>query len=176
MTRGNFESVVFDRYGIKPDYPFNEDFETGVFRHTGTGKWFALAMKIPERRLGKTGDFQTEVVNFKCAPEVIESIVGSEAGIYPAYHMNKTHWLTVSLAECDEGTVSWLLGIAEESRTHKVLKYRFSYLLRRIFLEIPHISLKIRLEYKKIYYSKSVKHLPANKFLMDFGVTSRSKV
>ena len=33
MTRVEFEEFVLDIYGIRVDYPFEEDFETGVFRH-----------------------------------------------------------------------------------------------------------------------------------------------
>lgn len=113
MTREELEALVFDAYGVRADYPFEEDLLTGVFRHE-SGKWFAIAMKIPERKLGKDTDRQIDVVNFKCAPEVIESLAGIETGIYPAYHMNKMHWLTVHLAECDPDTLSWLLGISYE--------------------------------------------------------------
>ena len=119
MTRGEFEGLVFERYGVRADYPFNEDFETGVFRHE-SGKWFALAMNISERKLGKQGNMKTQVVNLKCSPEVVESIAGIETGIYPAYHMNKIHWLTLNLAECDEGTVSWLLGISYDLTKTKI--------------------------------------------------------
>ena len=111
MTRTEFENTVLDRYGVRADYPFEDDLVTGVFRHT-SGKWFALAMNISEGKLGRRGCERIEVVNLKCAPEVIESLIGEEKGIYPAYHMNKTHWLTVALDECDEATVSWLLGIS----------------------------------------------------------------
>ena len=112
MTRGEFEKLVFDAYGVRADYPFEEDFETGVFRHTATGRWFALAMKISGAKLGLANDEVIDVVNMKCAPEVIESIAGVEPGIYRAYHMNKTHWLTVALPQCDGDTISWLLGIS----------------------------------------------------------------
>ncbi len=111
MTRKEFEELVFDMYNVKADYPFENDFETGVFRHE-SGKWFALAMNIGERKIGHEGDEKIDVVNLKCAPEVIETMVGTEAGIYPAYHMNKMHWLTVSLEECKIDTVGWLLGIS----------------------------------------------------------------
>lgn len=110
MTRREFEEFVLDAYSVSADYPFEEDFETGVFRHTGTGKWFAIAMNISKNRLGKSDAGCVDIVNLKCAPEVIESIVFAEPGIYPAYHMNKTHWLTVALDECDVVTLSWLLG------------------------------------------------------------------
>ena len=119
MTREEFEALVFDTYNVRADYPFAEDLITGVFRHTG-GKWFALAMRITERKLGKDSDMQIEVVNFKCAPEVIESLAGIEPGIYRAYHMNKTHWLSVALPECDDDTISWLLGISYDLTRSKI--------------------------------------------------------
>ena len=120
MTRLEFEALVLDTYGVRADYPFEDDLNTGVFRHTGTGKWFAIAMNISEARLGRAGGEHIDVVNMKCAPEVIESLVGVECGIYRAYHMNKMHWLTVDLAECDTGTVTWLLGISFELTGGKV--------------------------------------------------------
>jgi predicted DNA-binding protein (MmcQ/YjbR family) len=124
MTRKEFEDFVLDTYGVRADYPFEEDFETGVFRHENSGKWFAIAMNISERKLGKDGNMQIEVVNLKCAPEVIESLAEIEHGIYRAYHMNKTHWLTVALAECDDETIGWLLGISYDLTKKKNRKTR----------------------------------------------------
>lgn len=113
MTREEFEALVLDTYNIKADYPFEEDFETGVFRHEVSGKWFAIAMNIRGAKLGLSDDVNIDIVNFKCAPEVIESIAGIEPGVFRAYHMNKTHWLTVALdGSCDDATISWLLGIS----------------------------------------------------------------
>ena len=119
MTRKEFEELVFDTYNVRADYPFEDDFETGAFRHE-SGRWFALAMSICEKRLGREGSAVLDVVNLKCAPEVIESIAGIEVGIYRAYHMNKNHWLTVSLPECDQDTVLWLLGISYELTRPKI--------------------------------------------------------
>jgi predicted DNA-binding protein (MmcQ/YjbR family) len=123
MTRAEFEELVLYIYGIRADHPFEEDFETGVFRHD-SGKWFAIAMKISARKLGHTGDRTVDVVNFKCAPEVIESIAGVEQGIYRAYHMNKTHWLTVCLEECDVDTISWLMDISYDLTRTKIKRRR----------------------------------------------------
>ena len=52
MTREEFEELVFDTYNVRADYPFEDDFVTGVFRHE-SGKWFALAMNIGERKIGQ---------------------------------------------------------------------------------------------------------------------------
>ena len=119
MTRREFEEFVLDRYNVRADYPFEDDFVTGVFRHEG-GRWFAIAMNISERKIGRNGDRQIDVVNMKCAPEVIESIAGVEPGIHRAYHMNKTHWLTVVLdGSCDDDTILWLMDISYELTMQK---------------------------------------------------------
>ena len=120
MTREEFEGLLLDIYGVSADYPFEEDFETGVFRHSDSGKWFAIAMRVSEAKIGHNGDRLIDLVNFKCAPEVIESIAGVEAGVYRAYHMNKTHWLTVALEECDVDTLTWLLNISYELTRRKI--------------------------------------------------------
>jgi len=119
MTRVEFEELVMDAYGVRADYPFEDDSVTGVFRHE-SGKWFALAMRIGEGKLGRRGDAILDVVNLKCAPEVIESLAGIESGIYPAYHMNKVHWLTAVLSECDADTLFWLLGISFDLTRGKI--------------------------------------------------------
>ena len=77
-------------------------------------------MKISARKLGHTGDRTVDVVNFKCAPEVIESIAGVEQGIYRVYHMKKTHWLPVCLEECDVDTISWLMDISYDLTRTKI--------------------------------------------------------
>ena len=113
MTRKEFEALVLDKYNIRADYPFEEDFVTGVFRHPGNQKWFALAMNIPGVKIGLTDGRMIDVVNMKCAPEIIESMAGVECGVYRAYHMNKMHWLTVALdGSCDDETIVWLLEIS----------------------------------------------------------------
>ena len=124
MDRKEFEALVLDTYGIKADYPFDEDFETGIFRHSLNQKWFAIAMKISKSRLGIKGDEIIDIVNLKCNPEVIDSLVGYEAGIFRAYHMNKIHWLTVVLDLCDKDTISWLLDISYDLTKPKIKKKR----------------------------------------------------
>ncbi len=101
MTRQDLLAHIADTYGITPDYPFEEDFVTAVFRHTGNRKWFAIAMRIPRAKLGLRGEGHVDVVNLKVSPEMIPSLT-QEPGIFPAYHMNKSHWVTAAL----DGTAS----------------------------------------------------------------------
>ena len=37
-----------------------------------------------------------EIVNLKCEPDLIPNLI-RESGIYPAYHMNKQHWISVDI-------------------------------------------------------------------------------
>lgn len=53
-------------------------------------------MSDAENKLGADGNHLIEIINVKCDPYLI-STLKSEAGVYPAYHMNKDHWLTISL-------------------------------------------------------------------------------
>lgn len=94
MTRQELLNHIADTYGITPDYPFEGDFTTAVFRHTGNRKWFAIAMRIPRGKLGLRGEGHVDVVNLKVSPEMIPSLT-QERGVFPAYHMSKTHWVTV---------------------------------------------------------------------------------
>lgn len=125
MTREEFERIVADTYGIKADYPFEEDFVTGVFRHSDSGRWFGIAMRVSRSKLGLSGNEEIDIVNLKCAPEIIESLAGVEPGIFRAYHMNKMHWLSVLLdGSCNTDTLIWLLGISYDLTKSKLPKCR----------------------------------------------------
>ena len=112
MNRQEFEALIYDTHGVRAEYPFERYPSVAVFRHTLGRKWFAVIMKIPKRRLGIAGDGDIDVVNLKCADEIIFSMQ-QETGIYPAYHMNKSHWLSASLdGSVPDNTIAWLLGIS----------------------------------------------------------------
>ena len=36
-------------------------------------------------------------LNLKCPPDLAQILCGTYRGVLPAYHMNKTHWITVRL-------------------------------------------------------------------------------
>lgn len=70
-------------------------------------------MDVSKNKLELEGDESMDVVNFKCDPILIDSL-RNENGFFPAYHMNKEHWITVSLDDvCDE-KIKMLLDISFE--------------------------------------------------------------
>ena len=120
MTRQDFLTYIADFYGVAPDYPFEEDFVTAVFRHGSNRKWFAIAMHIPRAKLGLAGDGSLDVVNLKVSPEMLPSL-WQEAGVYPAYHMNKRHWVTVALdGSASDETVAFLTGVSFDLTARKI--------------------------------------------------------
>ena len=56
MTKQQFLSYCLNTYSASPDYPFDEDFETAVLRHTGNRKWYAIVMKVSRRKFGFDSD------------------------------------------------------------------------------------------------------------------------
>lgn len=83
--------------GASYDCPFEEDFDTTVLRHTDTKKWFGIIMSVSGDKVGRADASALDVMNLKSDPE--DSLVLFELypEIIPAYHMNKTHWITIPL-------------------------------------------------------------------------------
>ena len=93
-------AAILEKYGVGPDFPWEEDEKTpsGVFRHGSSRKWFGLIMNIDRRLLDRGGDEEdlTDVLNLK-ADENRTAALHKIRGIYPAYHMNHSKWISVTL-------------------------------------------------------------------------------
>ncbi len=109
MTRQAFLAYCRDIYGTTADYPFDEDFETAVLRHISNRKWYAVVMRVSRRKFGFACDEMIDVVNLKLPPEMFGSF-GAADGVYPAYHMNKVHWISVLLPDAAEILVELLVA------------------------------------------------------------------
>ena len=114
MNREEAFRYIEDQYGALPGYPFEEDSETAVFRHASNGKWFSIIMRVSSRKIGLDTDEAIDIMNVKADPLVIGSFL-SEKGFYRAYHMNKTHWITLALD-----------GSAEDEKIKMLIDMSFS--------------------------------------------------
>ena len=114
MTRQEFFNMCLEAYGTAPDYPFDEDFLTAVFRHGDSRKWYAIVMRVSRRKLGLDSDEVVDVVNLKQPTEMFGSF-GAADGVYPAYHMNKLHWISVLLPDAAEDVVAFLTNASFEA-------------------------------------------------------------
>lgn len=114
MTKQSFLDYCHNKFGTSPDYPFDEDFETAVLRHADNRKWFALLMKVSRRKFGFDSDETVDAVNLKLPVEMFSSF-GKADGVYPAYHMNKLHWISVLLSDATDETIAFLTGVSYEA-------------------------------------------------------------
>ena len=109
MTKQELFAYIEREYGVVPDYPWLDSPEGAVFRHADNRKWFALSMLVPRRYAypGEAGE--VDAVNLKCDP-ALSAMLRSEPGVLPAYHMSKTHWVTVLLdGSADDDRLKFLL-------------------------------------------------------------------
>ena len=119
MTKQEFLKYCQTTYSTEPDYPFEEDFETAVLRHGDNRKWFAIVMKVPRRKFGFDSDEVIDVVNLKLPLELFGSFDRSE-GVYPAYHMNKLHWISVLLPDVTADALEFLVNASFEATKRKI--------------------------------------------------------
>lgn len=85
-----------EHYNSQPEYLWENTPEAAIFRHPGSRKWYALFMEIPAARLGLEEEVSVSILNVKCDPLLIGSL-RLEPGFFPAYHMNKSNWITILL-------------------------------------------------------------------------------
>ena len=109
MTKQEFFKYCLDSYDTFLDYPFNDDLETSVLRHTNNRKWYALVMRVSRRKFGFDSEEIIDVVNLKLPTEMFGSF-GTYDGIFPAYHMNKLHWISVILPDASDDIVKFLVN------------------------------------------------------------------
>ena len=96
--RSRVTNYVQDRYGAEPEFLWKKYPGYAVFRHPASRKWFALVVDIPRNRLGLEGEGNVDVMDMKCGPLMVGSLLAQD-GFLPAYHMSKSSWISVMLDE-----------------------------------------------------------------------------
>ncbi|KQB85621.1 MmcQ/YjbR family DNA-binding protein [Corynebacterium oculi] len=100
MERAELIRHMEQRYGVAPEYLWPEAYPSGaVFRCPGNGKWCGLLMRVRGEKIGLGGPkgvLHFDLLVVKNDPDVIGLLL-SKDGFYPAYHMNKRHWISVHL-------------------------------------------------------------------------------
>ncbi len=96
MDRQQIFACAKSRYGTEPEYLWAGYPTYAVLRHAGSGRWYAVIMDVPRNRLGLDGPEAAEILNVKCEPGTVD-FLRQFPGFLPAYHMNKTHWISILL-------------------------------------------------------------------------------
>lgn len=122
INRKEYISYITEKYGEVAESPFESDPSIIVFRHHNNRKWFSVVMTVPKSKFGFKDKTPIDIINVKCSQEIIPSL-WQEKGIYPAYHMNKNHWLSIFLDGCvDVDTLKALTEISYNLTDIKIKK------------------------------------------------------
>lgn len=117
LTKQNAIAYIRNNYGVAEDYPW-DDSDAFVFRHRVSRKWFCLFMDISASYLGIDDNRVITVVNLK-APRSMRDDLLREEGIYPAYHMNKQHWISLDLRKANEKMLEVLIDMSFKATAMK---------------------------------------------------------
>ena len=80
--------------------------------------WYAIAMRVSRRRFCEDSDEVVDVVNLKIPLELFGAF-DAFGGVYPAYHMNKRHWISVLLPDVSYDLLHRLVDISFDATMSK---------------------------------------------------------
>lgn len=95
-VRALIVQYMCDKYRTVPETPWENYPQHETFKTTRSGKWYAIIMEVRYEKIGIERDELANLINVKANPEDIKRIIDN-VHYFPAYHMNKTHWITILL-------------------------------------------------------------------------------
>ncbi len=114
MNRKQLIQFIKEEYGKEEEYLWAKYPNYAVFRHSVNRKWFAVVMDVPKNKLGLAGDEIIDLLVVKCSNLLIGSLI-QKRGFYPAYHMNKTNWISIALdGSVDDEEIKMLINMSYE--------------------------------------------------------------
>ena len=81
-------------------------------------KWYAFVILVSRCRFGFDSDEVIDIVNLKLPTEMFGSFDATD-GVYPAYHMNKLHCISVLLPDAPEDVTKFLVNVRFEATKDK---------------------------------------------------------
>lgn len=85
MNLEEFREFCLSLKGCRENAPWTDPRLQNLITFTIGGKWFSLL------------DLTNKFTNLKCASERIPELQEKYRGCFPAWHMNKSHWISVCL-------------------------------------------------------------------------------
>ena len=101
-----------EKYGTEPEYLWEKFPDNAVLRRGDNGKWYGAILTTGRKSLGLEGEEKIEILDIRCDPVALPLIVDGKR-VFPGWHMNKKHWITVLL----DGTLAFdeVCELLEES-------------------------------------------------------------
>ena len=114
MTRNKIKKYIKNKYKIDSIAFWEEWPDFLVFRNEKK-KWFAIIMNVPYNKVYRKA-IETKIIdvlNVKLDPEMV-STIKNEKGFASAYHMNKTHWVSIEINKVSDKKIKDLIDMSFE--------------------------------------------------------------
>ena len=108
---------IISKYGSCPEFMWEKFPGYGVFKNPENSKWYGLIGNLDYSKLGEDNKNFVEIINIKLDKEKIPFLI-KQKGFYPAWHMNKIHWITIVLDETLSDEL--IMDLIEESYSYTV--------------------------------------------------------
>lgn len=86
MDSEKFRECCLSHPGATEDCPWTEARYSDLITYRVGGKWFALY------------NLEKNFCNLKCTPDKVTELLERYSGAFPAYHMNKKHWIGIEMS------------------------------------------------------------------------------
>ncbi len=88
---------VHKKYGRDIEHLWARMPDDGVWRRADNEKWFGGIFHVSLNKVEPgAGNHVVEILDIRCAPEMLGFIVDKKT-VFPGWHMNKRHWITIVL-------------------------------------------------------------------------------
>ena len=88
-------NLIKEKYNVIPEILWESNPNYGIFRNKSSNKWFGVIMNIDRSKLNPNESGEVEVLNVKL-DDLVDAYLKKDA-IYPAYHMSKKSWVSITL-------------------------------------------------------------------------------
>ena len=89
---------IKNKYNDDVEYLWEKFPDNAVARRKDNQKWYLAILTVCKDKLGLDSKEKVEVIDLRAEPEEITNLTKDSAyPIYPGYHMNKKHWITIPL-------------------------------------------------------------------------------
>lgn len=110
MRRNEVIDLIDEKYNVKPEGLWEKYPNYYVFRHGHNRKWFAILMDAPNKTLGLDDKGTIDVLNVKLEKNQVDELLSNHVkGFLPAYHMNKSTWISAVIEELSDEQIEKLI-------------------------------------------------------------------
>ena len=88
-------NFIIEKYKVYPEFLWDKYPGYGIFRNSRSNKWFGIILNVDKSKIIHNLTGEIEIINLKLDDKVLDYI--NHDGVYPAYHMNKNAWVSVTL-------------------------------------------------------------------------------